>query len=129
MEQYRHLARVHNTRLYPLFYVDITFADVLFNQRMEHVQLTLNDGKLPAALVAKSYDGSNNYERASFKHTVYTAVRISQLVIDIIDQMAYHENPQLCLAKESLSVIGTNKAEQLKALADCQPYSRFLHTS
>lgn len=58
MELYRELKMVQNRRNSPLFLMDITFADVLFNLSKEYDRLTLNGGKGTAAMVVQAYNES-----------------------------------------------------------------------
>lgn len=57
IERYWQLIRSQNLRQSPDFYVDSTFADILYNLRMEFDCLKSQKGGVTAAMVAEAFNG------------------------------------------------------------------------
>lgn len=79
-------------------------------------------------MFAQAFDRCNKYRGTSISQTPQTSIRPPQRAIDSIKKIAYLEALELHLTVKIFN-LGAKTAEQFKSLADCRPYSTFLHIS
>lgn len=91
---------MQNSRYSPLFYINFSFADILFYPRMEYDSLLLIVSKAAARMVAETCCAEGIYKTTSIKQTAQTAIMPPMAVLNVIIEMPKKEDPEICLNNE-----------------------------
>lgn len=84
LEKYQQLVRVQNGRRTSLFYVSLTFIDVLYNLRTKHDGLLLRRGKFTSSEVAEAYSGAYKYRVSLLRQMAQTTMRFPKSVLSTV---------------------------------------------
>lgn len=129
MQRCCQLARNQNLQHSPEFYLQLTFADIIFSLCTQYDILKLKEHRVTASTITDEFSGNEKYESACIKQTAQAAMRLPISVIKNIREVANQENPKLCFSSDVLNKFHCETAEDLMKVADCRPYRKFIQTS
>lgn len=117
--QYRQLAKRRNMRHAPDFFVQITFADILFNLLLKYTRLQLKECLVTVSMGFGAYTGNGKYSKSSIKQTAQTTMRVPIAVIETFRAIPYEENPEVCLHNDGLYKRGLKSVEEFVKYVHC----------
>lgn len=111
------------------FMPKFTFADVLYNLRIEWNHLWLKYNRVTATMVAETLSGSSVYGISYMKQLQQTTTRLLMLVTEAINHVFNTRNPALCLHNDYLNKYYANSGVDIVTVVECFPFAKFLSTS
>ncbi len=127
VEKYRQLARIQNARHNPIYYVELTFYDVISNLRMEHERLKKLGYRSSGVETAEAYDGTLHKKNSTLQQIANLAIRLPRSVIHEMGLIVNQDHPDIALRSKQFNSRGATNEDEALSLGDCRVFRKFVN--